>query len=122
MFYFILTYKKLAMGFETKDTIIPIVPASGGENPMIYRNIHEKSPNSDENIAPNLFTFLEKSPHTKDPRKTDPIAPHEIERTATIVSMFSKARITDNRTKNPFMTLIRTVRFLSEIFGLINPS
>ena len=43
-----------------------------------------KRPKIDEDIAPKQLTFLEKRPHTKGPRNTEPIAPQEIPRIETI--------------------------------------
>lgn len=73
-------------------------------------------------MAPILFTFFEKSPQTNGPRKTDPIAPHEIARIDTIVVGLKKARTTYKITKKTEEHLMRKVKNLSEAFLLKNPA
>jgi len=100
---------------------MPIVPDSGEECPLIYKTIQTESPSTDELIAPALFAFFKKSPQIKGPKKTDPIAPHEIPKIATIVAGLNKAKTTDNNIKKALDTRIIKVKLLSVAFAFTNP-
>jgi hypothetical protein len=72
-------------------------------------------------IAPTLPNRFVNIPQRNGPRKTDAIAPHEIDNIVTITAGRRSARITDNIMKKVLAILMSVVRRLSEAFLLINP-
>ena len=123
LFYYAFAFTNmLNTGLTTSETIIPIVPASCELIPNMYKLRQVTNPITEEEIAPNLFTLLLKSPQMKGPKNTEPIAPHDIPKIATIESGFNKAIITDIKTKKALPKRIKRVSLPSLMFLLINPA
>ena len=69
-----------------RETIIPIVPAWGDGIPAAYRIRQVPNAKTDAEIAAHLFVFFQNNPQIKGPRKTEPIAPQEMPKMATMVA------------------------------------
>ncbi len=101
---------------------MPMVPASGEDDPLIYRKRHVPNPITAEEIAPNLLAVLVNNPHKKGPKNTEPIAPQDIDNMATIVSGLKYANITERRMKKTLAYLISMVSRSSDTSFAINPA
>ena len=75
----------------------------------------------DPEIAPNLLILLLNNPQIKGPKKTDAIAPQEIERIVTITAGFIKARIIDKIMKKILLILTIFVSVVSSASLFIKP-
>jgi len=65
---------------------------------------------TEDEIAPTLFALFVNNPQINGPRKTDPMAPQEIPRIATIVSGLMNASITEINTKAAFENRINIIK------------
>lgn len=85
---------------------------------MKKRTKQTPNPSTEAAIAPKRLTFLLKSPQMKGPKKTEAIAPHEIESIVTITAGFSIAKIIERMMKKAELVRIKIVRDRSEAFLL----
>jgi len=102
---------------------MPTLPACGTIlAPQTTNRIMQISnPPTDPAIAPIRVTFLLNIPQMNGPKKTDAIAPQEIESIVTITAGLKKARIIESNIKNMLPILTSDVNCLSFAFLLINP-
>ena len=111
------------MGTNINDAIIPKLPACGTIfAPQIKKSIKQiVSPPTEAAIAPVLLTFLLNNPQINGPKKTEAIAPQEIDRIVTITAGFNIAKSIDKSMKKILAIRISFVRDLSVAFFRIKP-